>query len=268
MRHFLRSTWSTIHFVGGYLALNLAAAMEYRGAFISQVLGMALNDAMMIFFWWLFFRQFPTLGGWQLGDVLRLWAVVAVAYGLGTAIFGQSVQLATFILNGQLDYYLTLPRDVLLHTLISRMSPSAWGDVLFGFIAFGLAGDVGPAALGLFVVFAATGCAVFVAYHVLVASITFWLGSSEALSVQASSALINFSTYPGSIFRGWIKTVTFTLIPAAMLGHVPVSLLRHFDPASLAEVVAFSLAITGLAVLVFRAGLRRYESGSLVVLRG
>ncbi len=259
---------SSLGFVGAYVALNLSAAMEYRAAFVSQVIGMALNDAMMIFFWWLFFRQFPTLGGWTLTDVLRLWGVVAMGYGLGSAVFGQCLRLSTVIATGQLDYYLALPKDVLLHTLVSRMNTSAWGDVVFGLVAFAAAGDLTPLSVLLFAVFSVSGCAIFVAYHVLVGSAAFWIGNSEAFSSQASGALINLSTYPGSIFRGWIKLVTLFLIPAAMLGHVPVELIRRFDPVAFAAVIAFSFAISVVSVTVFRIGLRRYESGSLVALRG
>lgn len=255
-------------FIGAYLGLNLSAAMEYRVAFFSQVVGMALNDSMMIFFWWLFFQQFPQVGGWQLADVLRLWGVVAAAFGLAMGIFGQSPRLATLIAQGQLDYYLSLPKDVLLHVLVSRMSTSAWGDVAFGLIAFGVAGDVTATSALLFVVLSLTGCAIFVSFHVVVGSLAFWVGNSEAASTQASSALINFATYPGSIFQGWVKLLTFTLIPAGMLGHVPAELLRRFDPLVLAGVIAFAIGWIGLAIVVFRVGLRRYESGSLVVLRG
>lgn len=261
MRQSLALIWA-------YLGLNLAAAMEYRVAFISQVVGMAINNVIMIFFWWLFFRQFPQVGGWTLADVLRLWGIVAVGFGLATAIFGQCVRLATLIAGGQLDYFLTLPKDTLLHLLISRMSTAAWGDAAFGVVAFLVAGDLRPMSILLFITFAATGCAVCVAYHVIVGSLAFWLGNSEAVSSQATATLINFSTYPGSIFHGWVKLLTFTLIPAALIGHLPVALIRAFDPLVFLGILGFAVGSLALAYAVFRLGLRRYESGSLVVLRG
>src|SRR5439155_15080121 len=119
---------------------------------------------------------------------------------------------------------------------------SALGDVAFGVVVFVAAGDVTPVKLLLFAVFSATGCAIFVAYHVLVGSAAFWIGSSEAFSSQASGALINLATYPGSIFRGWIKLVTLLIIPAAMVEHVPVQLLHQFDPVAFVGVIAFTVA--------------------------
>ncbi len=52
-----------LDFVAAYAMLNLSAAVQYRASFISQVVGMALNDSIMIFFWWLFFLRFQQVGG-------------------------------------------------------------------------------------------------------------------------------------------------------------------------------------------------------------
>ena len=258
----------TIDFVAAYVRLNLSAAMEYRAAFLSQTIGMMLNDVIMIFFWWLFFLRFPHLAGWQLADVLRLWGVVAVAFGLGTGVFGNCQRLAMLISRGQLDYYLALPKNALLHVLVSRMSTSSWGDVLFGLIAFLVAGALTPLRLLLFLVVSLTGCAIFVSYMVIIGSLAFWAGNAETLSTQAGAALMNFSTYPGSIFQGWVKVLTFTLIPAAMLGHVPVDAIRHPGIVPVLGIVAVAIAGVISARTVFTVGLRQYQSGNLVLMQG
>ena len=257
-----------VSFVFAYVELNLSSAMEYRAAFISQTVGMMVNDAMVLVFWWLFFQRFPLVGSWTLQDVLRLWGVVAVAFGLAMGIFGNCPRLAFMIARGQLDYYLALPKDALLHALVSRMSSSAWGDVLFGVVAFLVAGGLSPLKLLLFLALACAGCAVYVAYSVLVGSLAFWFGNAETLASQSSAALINFSTYPGSIFQGWVKLLTFTLLPAAFIGHVPVDQLRNPSLLPILGVFAFAAGSSALAAGAFRFGLRRYQSGNLVQLQG
>ena len=42
---------------------NLLAAMEYRVAFISQVVGMMLNNAIYFIFWIIFFDRFQEIQG-------------------------------------------------------------------------------------------------------------------------------------------------------------------------------------------------------------
>jgi ABC-2 type transport system permease protein len=103
---------------------------------------------------------------------------------------------------------------------------------------------------------------------VIAGSLAFWIGSAEAAAFQAQQAAITFSLYPGAMFHGWIRLLLFTLIPAGFISHIPVELLRSFDPLLLVGLLAFTLFSATLAVAVFRLGLRRYESGNLVVLRG
>jgi ABC-2 type transport system permease protein len=59
----------------------------------------------------------------------------------------------------------------------------------------------------------------------------------------------------------------FTLVPAGFISHLPVELLRTFEPWRMAAVLGFTVLSVALAIFVFRLGLRRYESGNLVVLR-
>src|SRR5215212_11965788 len=102
---------STARFLAAYIRLNLAAAMEYRAAFIAQAAGMMLNDLVFFIFWGLFFARFPEVGGWSLADIGILWAVAATSIGLSAALFGNCTRLAGIIVQGQLDYYLSLPKN-------------------------------------------------------------------------------------------------------------------------------------------------------------
>ena len=119
-------------FVIAYLRHNLMSAMAYRGAFLMQIVGMMLNNAIFLFFWWVLFERIPIIRGWDLQQVLLLFAVVAFGFGLATAVFGNTMRVARIIAQGELDYYLALPVDPLLHLLVSRTTLSAWGDLLFG----------------------------------------------------------------------------------------------------------------------------------------
>jgi hypothetical protein len=65
-----------------------------------------------------------------------------------------------------------------------------------------------------------------------------------------------------------VRVLTFVLVPAGLIAHLPVQLMRQFNPlaylAAWAGAAAFSLLATGVS----RLGLRRYESGNLLTMRG
>ncbi len=252
----------SLRFVRGYLSANLQAAMEYRAGFWSQLVSMMLNDGLWMAFWWLYFRRYPVVRGWVVNDIIVLWAVAAGGFGLATGVFGKAPRLARVITTGSLDSYLTLPKNVLLHVLVSATDASAWGDLAFGMVAFCVL--IHPALFDLFLFLGLVVliAIIFTAFLVLLGSLAFWLGNSEGLAQQLMGALISFSTYPTPVFHGAVKLLLFTLIPAGFISYFPVELLRDFRWPLFGGLVAFAAGIAALAWYVFYRGLRRYESGN------
>lgn len=258
----------TAHLVLGYLRHNLMSAMAYRGAFIMQVVGMILNDVVILFFWWVLFTRIPVLGGWSMMQVMILYGLVAFAFGLGNIVCGNGILVARAVVRGELDYYLALPADPLVHLLVSRMHLSAWGDLLFGLAVFLLVDPNRWLHLPLFLLVGTLAALIFVAFSVLVGSLAFWVGNADNLAGQAINALITFGMYPIEIFPGAVQWLLYTLIPAAFIGSMPARLLTDFSPGQLGILVGVTVGLILLARLVFFLGLRRYESGNLVVARG
>jgi ABC-2 type transport system permease protein len=258
----------TVHLVLGYMRHNLMSAMAYRGAFFVQVLGMVLNNTMLLFFWWVLFEQLPTLQGWDLSQVMILFAVLAFGFGVANVVCGNAFQVARVIVRGDLDYYLALPADPLVHLLVSRMSISAWGDMTFGLVVYLVAAPDPWRSLPLFLLLGVLAGLVMVSFGVLVGSLAFWVGNADNLASQAVNALITFGLYPIEIFPGAVQWLLYTLIPAAFVGSMPAGLLSDFSWGRMGLMSAFTAGLTLVARLVFQWGLRRYESGNLVVVRG
>jgi ABC-2 type transport system permease protein len=258
----------TLRFIGAYAAANIQAAMEYRISFWVQVFTMVANDSLWLFFWWTYFQQFPVVHGWQNTDIVVIWAVAACAFGISAGFFGNASKLATLIMNGTLDAYLGMPRNVLLHVCISASDPSAWGDIIFAVGAFLLFLRPDPLHFGLFLLLTMSGAMIFTAFFVIFCSLTFFLGNTEGLAQQLAGALITFSTYPMYIFNGAVRVLLFTLIPAGFITFVPLQLLHQFTWPLLAALFGFTMLIMFVAMGIFQLGLRRYESGNLLGMQG
>jgi ABC-2 type transport system permease protein len=242
--------------------------MAYRGAFLLQVVGMILNNTMFLFFWWVLFSRIPVIRGWDLSQVLLLFAVVASGFGIANAVFGNALRLPRIIATGQLDYYLALPADPLLHVLVSRMSLSAWGDLVFGIALFLLASGFAVVKLPLFIFLGLAAAMAYVAFAVLVGSLAFWMGNAEQLANQVLMSLITLAIYPVDVFPSAARVLLYTLIPAAFVGAIPAGILIGFSWSR----VMLLLAVVSLMIMsarrVFNLGLRRYSSGNLIVTRG
>jgi len=264
----LRTLTDYLHLATAYVRFNLKAHLEYRGAFLSQVVSMFINDGAWVIFWILFFRRFPVLHGWTVTDVIALWAVVTAGFGLAFGIMGNAFQLAASIAQGEIDVWLLQPRAVLPHMLLGRSAPSAWGDALFGFVVY--LGFIRPdwAHVLVFAFLSVIVGVVFIGFAVLCGSLSFFMGHAGALAAQWLNALISFSTYPPTLFQGAVKVLLYTAIPAGFVSYLPVETLRSMSIADALLCVGGALAVLGAGVGAFHWGLRRYESGNLVSMNG
>lgn len=260
--------WSYIKLAAAYVRLNLLAQLEYRGAFLSQVVSMILNDIIWVAFWCMFFSRFPVLRGWTLSDFLTLWALSATGWGLSAAVFGNGLQLSALIARGQLDAWMLYPRALLPHLLLGKMSASAIGDIIFGYTVYLTMVRPDLFHFLLFVALSFSVAMVFIGFDIAAGSLSFYLGNAEGLAEQLRFATITFSTYPATLFEGPIKLVLYTVIPAGFIGYLPVEALRSFSLQNAALSLAGALAVLAAGVAMFHHGLSRYESGNLVEMRG
>lgn len=252
---FLLSVWKA----------NLLSAMEFRASFITQSVGMLLNDAAYFAVWVIFFDRFKDLNGWDMADMGIIFGIAAAAFGIGVTLFGNAPMLSDIIAKGQLDYYLSLPRPVLLHALASRSTASGIGDLLYGVLSFLVfSRPLTWASVLRFALGVLLAAVVFIAFLVLVHSLTFWVGNASYLGGLALNAIITFAIYPISLFDGGAKFILFTLIPAALMGAVPAAFAAQFTWLTLLQLAGGALLFVLLAVSSFQLGLRRYESGSAI----
>ena len=252
-------------FLRELIKLNLASAMEYRASFISQILGMFINNGIYFVFWLIFFDKFGAVRGYEIGDIYLLFGIVALGYGLAYMFAANTgPNLAYLIAQGRLDYYLVLPRRLLPHVIFSRMSVSTIGDVTFGLMAYLLTGRFHPIDIMLFLITAVLAGLVLVGFSIINGSLAFFLGNAQQLSQQANGAIVTFALYPHTLFTGWARLFLFTVIPAGFVGGVPVEVVTGRNPLLLLGLVLVVIAIWSLATAVFYFGLRRYESGSAI----
>ena len=251
-----------------YIRFNLASALEYRASFLSSAVGMFISDATFIFFWWVAFAQTGgSIGGYDFRDVVFIWAAGASGGGLMLALFGNVTFINRMVMNGELDTYLLQPRDALLNLLLSRTDFTAYGDIAYGFVLMAFTHQGFSGWLG-FLVGVSCGGLVMASVIVILQSTVFFLGNSSFLANMALNLSVNFCTYPEGIFPRAIRFLLYWLIPAQFIVHVPLRIARGIAvglwlPAQLLATVAF----VSLAMWVFKRGLKRYESGNLIVTR-
>ncbi len=247
-----------------YARVNLTGALEYRASFFMQAIGMALSNSTFIFFWWIVFSALQgRIGGYSFDDMMFVWAVNASAFGLAHVVFGNCTQISGIIQSGELDVFLLQPKNVLLSLLCSHTSLSAWGDLAYGVILMAIT-QSGAMAWLVFVLATLIGALLIAAIGVSAHTLTFFWGDASTLAGMIPEFTLNFSLYPPGIFPKVIKVLMYTVIPAGLVVHLPLTLLRQFRWELLLALLAGSLLYCALACLFFYKGLKRYASGNLI----
>ncbi len=254
-----------ISFLRKIYSLELASALEYRFSFFTQVFAMFLNDLFWIFFWFLLFERFTTVGNYTFTDMILFQSFVALSFGIIEIFFANRSILSKMIESGSLDYYLTLPKKELLHILI-RCRTSGFGDVLYGLV---LAFYVLPWHLWpLFLLLLFFSALIMLSWSILIHSIGFFVNRFESAARIAQEGFLSFAFYPFGVYKGGARFILLFVIPAGFVAGIPVEVMHLFSFKWLGITAAISTIFFLLAVAVFYAGLKRYESGNVMVMRG
>ena len=244
---------------------NFKSALALRGTFVMQMLFMIMNNLIFFCVWWILFQRFDDIEGWRFDDIKILYGLAAASWGL-SVIFGQgSHELADKILNGSLDSYLIQPKSTLIHLTGSKTSPAGWGDLVTTLVLFTWAGAFTLEKLPLLMLLCVSGACIMLAVKIMAHSLVFWLGHTEGFHTQIYESLLLFSTYPDGLFHNWIKIFLFTIVPAGFMTYLPVSLVNSFSWGTLSICLVAALGYLLLARFMFRRGLKRYESGNLMM---
>lgn len=257
---------SSLKLMASYSVLHFKSAMEYRRAFIIQVAGMMVNNIAFIILWTLFFKRFDeSFRGREIGfeEVILLFSAMSTSYGVMAVFLGGAMMLSDYIINGQLDSVLTLPRSSFFLASISKSFTSGWGDFFFGYIALLFLTSVTIKKLALFALLTSFSGVFLACFIVLLHSITFFVGNAEHVHRTVTLAVITFGTYPENVFSNQAKFLLYSLLPVGFYVYLPVRIILDFNLRTLGIAGAGFVFFVALSTWVFRLGLRRYESGSL-----
>ena len=251
-----------------YFRMNLASALEYRASFFTQAFGMALSNSTFIFFWWIAFSQVGGLiAGYSFKDILFIWAVSSSGYGLAHVLFAGASTLTQLIVTGELDAYLLQPCNILVNFICSKTNLSAYGDLAYGFILMCVVYLTEPAAWLWYTIGVLSCCVLMTAILLTANSLSFYWGDASAPARMATELMINMSLYPDKVYGPPVRALMYSVIPVGFAVHVPKRMLNG-EPAWLAlGALAGSVIFCVFSAYLFYRGLKRYESGNLIVIR-
>ncbi len=254
-----------------FIGARMRAQMQYKVSFIVDVISRFLVNGLELAAIFILFHQFSSLGGWSVGEVAFLYALVTISFAFHEVVAQSFEDFSLTVRQGEFDRILLRPITPLVQVLASDFQLKRLGRALTGVVALVLAlarvditWTLGK-ALYLPVVIL-SGVLLFAAIDLIGGTLCFWtIERTEVMNVFTYGGVF-MSSYPLSIYQAWIRRTFTFLIPLAFVAYYPgLYFLGRTDPLGLPSYVSFltpavTLAFCAVALAFWEWGLRHYQS--------
>jgi len=245
---------------------HIKSSMQYPLSFIFTLFyGALIPFGNIVTISFLFYR-FGQIKGYTLYEVLFLFSVAYLAFSSTETILRGFDMFSGQIRTGGFDRMLTRPRITILQVACSEFpfarigrSLVPAGTLVYSIIKLGA--TWGPRQTVVLILAIAASFALYSGLLLLRASLCFW--TTEA--IELSNILIDggkeVASYPITVYRrGFAAFFTF-IIPFACVNYYPLMYILGRDTSVLCALAPLlGLAFPLPCLLVWRAGVRRYES--------
>jgi ABC-2 type transport system permease protein len=244
---------------------------QYRTSFVlylaSQTL-VACADLLVVL---VLFANTPTLAGWSAPEVVFLYGLTGVAFGLGDTFISQVEIASRHVREGTFDSFLIRPMSPLLQLCAREFAVRRAGRLIQPLVALaivlprlGIAWD--PVRILLVPVIVVSGTVIFGAIWVITSSIVFWTVGGQEVANSFTYGGNYLTQYPVDLFGVWLQRLVVFVVPVAFVSYLPAAWLLGKEPVLglpawtglLAPVVAAVAVLVARAV--WRTAIRHYRS--------
>jgi ABC-2 type transport system permease protein len=258
-----------------YLRIWLACArysvvrtMMFRFDFIMwamvELFWMIVNVALVA----VIYQYTDSIAGWTKYEMILLVGTSMVIQRLLMGFFWSNLfEFGRNVRTGNFDFFLAQPGNPLFMVSTRKLDLDGLMNVFVAGAVVAYAAhqlhlhpSIGDVLLYIFMLFC--GLTIHYSSLVMVASLTFWIVKTEGIE-GSYFTLFEFSRMPRQAFHGLTNLVFVYALPVVVVSNAPASVILHgFQLSYVLWLFGAAIGWFGLALFVFRRGLRRYASAS------
>lgn len=247
---------------------SIRSRMQYRFNFWFSTIMSALVNVVEFLMLAVVLLRFEHIQGWTIVECGYLYALLTLSRAIYRSIASDVHHLERYLLSGDLDKLLLRPVPILL-ALMTQNFNLRFGELLQGGAILVLCmaelmrqGQIGWTAIAPTLLAIGGGAGLLYAIGLISATTGFWLTRTSVLQNFTEDAAKTAAQYPMSIYPGWLRGILTGVIPIAFANYLPALYILKGEtgPLVLVGSWAVALALTGLGLLFWRAGISRYHS--------
>lgn len=256
----------TVYMVGVYTRTIMKSWFQYKVDAILRSLTVFLREATGIFVIYFTLLKFDTLNGWDIQELLFLFSLLFLTYGILIVFFTGLRDFGKTVRNGGFDRFILRPRGLLFQIIFSNadwfaaIGHGGLGIVLF-VISAGNVGIVWNLRTVIYYIAAVIGGVLIQgAIFLLLASLNIYLLETKSLKDLLYWNMRKFAGYPVSIFHKAIQFCMIYVVPFAFINYFPAQyLLRKEDMAGYPAVYMYLTPAIGVCLYLAAYGFWRYS---------
>lgn len=212
------------------VSVSIKTQLQYRYAFVMNILGWAMTYAGTAITMWVLLYSFGAIEGWSFWELLFLFALAVLSWGVCAIFFFHFRTLDQYIIQGTFDRFLVRPINPFLHFMSMKFDVGAFGQLLFSIIAVVMAYkhlEIHWESWQWLVFLGAVlgGTLIQGGLLVAISAVAFWTNRSEQFYwtvVWPAKSLMN---YPLTIFPRIVQVILTFVLPFAFVNYLPALLL-------------------------------------------
>lgn len=209
------------------------------------------------------------VGTWGEGEMILFIGTFSLINAIGMVVYFFGIQqLPGKIRKGELDLYLTKPVSPLFRLTFEQINPGSVPLVLMSLCIMGYGMHkanipLEPGKIFLYLGWIALMMVLHYDMMVLLRCVCFYLVTNARLEQLEEAALDLCMKLPGIAFYGIYRIIFCFLLPYGLMATLPVqSMLGEMGWQTALQGGVVTAVFTGLTVLVWKQGLRHYNSAS------
>jgi len=257
---------SQLKFLWISIFTHLKVSITSRTTFILTICITVLKQVLFLTGWRYFFEKYQAVAGWSFDHMLVMYGTACFGVGFVETFCYWIKELPNMIITSQIDNFLLQPKNIILNVSFSKGNASSVSEMITGIIIISYSGFL-LKALPTMITILTLSVLFFFALYLYLSSLAFFIHNAQDFIKELIQNAIILASQPMAAYQGLLKMLTFSLLPVALMSYFPIEFIR----TGLWKNLYFSILGTGIFFMIawqlFYFGLKRYESGNLLIFR-
>ena len=251
------------------VAASVRSQLAYPISFALQCAAQALVQLTEMVVILVLFSRVGEMGGFTRQEALLIFSLAGISFGLADMLVGSLDKVSQLVRTGTLDAVLLRPLPALTQICVSDFALRRVGRVgtalaVLGYVLATSPISWTPLRVVVLLITPLTGLILLGAIWVAASATTFWLVEGQELPNAVTYGSGMFTSYPISVFSGWLLRLVAFVVPGAFVAYYPaLAILGKPDPLGLHPMLQYSAPLVavlaaGVAAGIWRAGVRHY----------